>query len=152
MRLKSVSALAAAVPVLAISVALAASPVPPRTLAAINSQVRAVTHAQACDMVNFLPAYYEQAPGVAGHVAVGILDIDPENCGANFVMTSLAVYRVKGGRIQPVALPAYLRKYNVQKVDAVTPEHGGLRIMVSYFGPGDPMCCANHKLSVFVRV
>ena len=132
--------------------AMAATPVPPQALAGINSVAKAGAHAQACDMVNFLPAYWSAVPGRAGHVAVGILDIDPENCGANYVSTSLAVYRVEGSRTLPVALPASLAHYMIQKVDRVTPVHGGMRITVSYIGPGDPMCCAKHELSVFVRL
>ncbi len=131
--------------------ALAGTPVPPSVLAAINREVKATTHVQACNMVNFSPSYYGRTPGLSGHVAVGIVDIDPENCGVNFVTTSLAVYRVDGGRIRSEGLPAYLRNYNVQKVDTVTSVRGGLRVTVSYFGPGDPMCCAKHEMSVLVH-
>ncbi len=89
--------------------ALAGTPVPPSVLAAINREVKATTHVQACNMVNFSPSYYGRTPGLSGHVAVGIVDIDPENCGVNFVTTSLAVYRVDGGRIRSEGLPAKLQ-------------------------------------------
>lgn len=150
MRLRLTLSLAACLSMMAYPTSWAASTIPAQTLAQITRLAKSATSVRACEIVSFQLAYYGLIPGSRSHLAVGITAIDGENCGGTYVDTALTIYRVAGSYITRLATPADARRYNIQKIDGVTRLAHGLDVKVSYFGPGDPMCCARHQTSLYV--
>ena len=109
--------------------------------------------AESCVITSLFPAYYGPLPGASGELAVGLLDLDPENCGGVAPpQTSVVSYLVTNSHYRKITLPSELAAMQVGKILAVMPQQGGFRITVLFRGPHDPMCCANQKTSLLVKI
>lgn len=113
-----------------------------------------------CVIKSLFPAFYGKIPGVAGMVAVGLVDNDRENCaGAGMAPPVLKVVAARqvneNGPYQKIPLPANLQLESglqVQQILSVKPGERGFWITVLYFGPNDPACCASQKTKIWVQI